>query len=309
MPEPSRHVSHPSISPWRPLRIPLFRNLLIADLVSDIGAFMQTVGAAWLMTTLTSSSLYIALIQTASALPFFLLALPAGSIGDIFDRRKLILGTETWMFAIAMVLAVVTFTGAHDAVALAPAYAGSLARRRHRSSDVARDIPRVGQKGRSHSRSRAERNRVQPGSRRGPGTGGSDHRGCRRCDRFPPQCAFIFGSDLRHLHVETSRAEKRIAGGNARRSQRCGDSLRPLLARNPHAAGAIGNRHLFRQLLFGSSAGGRKGTEQERTRYGFLLGFFGAGAVLGAVVLQRAGSNFPTEAMFRWPRRCSAQFS
>jgi MFS family permease len=51
------------------------------------------------------------LIQTASALPFFLLALPAGSIGDIFDRRKLILGTEIWMFGIAVVLAVVTFSG------------------------------------------------------------------------------------------------------------------------------------------------------------------------------------------------------
>ena len=62
---------------------------------------MQTVGAAWLMTSLTSRPSYIALIQTASALPFFLLALPAGSIGDIFDRRKLILCTETWMFVIA----------------------------------------------------------------------------------------------------------------------------------------------------------------------------------------------------------------
>src|ERR1700691_6793613 len=112
MPESIQRGAPSSVSPWRPLRVGIFRNLLIADLVSDIGAFMQTVGAAWLMTTLTSSSLYIALIQTASALPFFLLALPAGSIGDIFDRRKLVLGTETWMFAIAMVLAVVTFTGA-----------------------------------------------------------------------------------------------------------------------------------------------------------------------------------------------------
>src|ERR1035438_4892358 len=101
-----------SASPWHPLRIRIFRNLLIADLVSDIGAFMQTVGAAWLMTTLTTSSLYIALIQTASALPFFLLALPAGSIGDIFDRRRLILRTETWMFAIAAVIAVTTIAGA-----------------------------------------------------------------------------------------------------------------------------------------------------------------------------------------------------
>src|ERR1700686_4354449 len=110
MPESIQHDAPSSVSPVHPLRIGIFRNLLIADLVSDIGAFMQTVGAAWLMTTLTNSSLYIALIQTASALPFFLLALPAGSIGDIFDRRKLILGTETWMLVVATVLTVVTFT-------------------------------------------------------------------------------------------------------------------------------------------------------------------------------------------------------
>src|SRR5579862_1836018 len=111
MPEPSQGASHPPISPWHPLRIAIFRNLLIADLVSDIGTFMQTVGAAWLMTTLTNRPIYIASIQTASALPFFLLALPAGSIGDIFDRRKLILGTETWMLVIAVVLTVATFAG------------------------------------------------------------------------------------------------------------------------------------------------------------------------------------------------------
>jgi MFS family permease len=99
-----------SQSPWRPLRIPLFRNLLIADLVSDIGTFMQSVGAAWLMTSLTTSPMYVALIQTASALPFFVLALPAGSIGDIFDRRKLILRTELWMLGMAVVLAATTIT-------------------------------------------------------------------------------------------------------------------------------------------------------------------------------------------------------
>lgn len=98
-------------STWRPLRIPIFRNLLIADLVSDVGTFMQSVGAAWLMTSLTTRPFYIALIQTASALPFFVLALPAGSIGDIVDRRKLILGTEIWMLVVASVLAVVTIAG------------------------------------------------------------------------------------------------------------------------------------------------------------------------------------------------------
>src|SRR5277367_738391 len=103
--------AHPSPSPWQPLRNSTFRNLLVSNLISDIGTFMQSVGAAWLMTSLTRNPLYIALIQTASALPFFLLALPAGSIGDIFDRRRLILGTETWMMVIGVLLTVVTFSG------------------------------------------------------------------------------------------------------------------------------------------------------------------------------------------------------
>ena len=54
-------------SPWRPLRTPLFRNLLLADVMSDIGTFMQTVGAAWLMVSLGAGPMYVALTQTASA--------------------------------------------------------------------------------------------------------------------------------------------------------------------------------------------------------------------------------------------------
>src|SRR6202051_3342070 len=100
-----------SASLWRPLRSSTFRNLLIADVVSDVGTFMQSVGAAWLMVSLSAGPMYVALIQTASALPFFLLALPAGAIGDIVDRRKLILFTETWMAAVAIVLAGMTLAG------------------------------------------------------------------------------------------------------------------------------------------------------------------------------------------------------
>jgi MFS family permease len=100
-----------SVSPWRPLKSPTFRNLLIADVISDIGAFMQSVGAAWLMVSLNAGPLYVALTQTASALPFFVLALPAGAIGDIVDRRRLILFTEVWMAAVALTLSVVTLSG------------------------------------------------------------------------------------------------------------------------------------------------------------------------------------------------------
>jgi MFS family permease len=102
---------HPSTSLWRPLRSPTFRNLLTANVVSDIGTFMQSVGAAWLMVSLNAGPMYVALIQTASALPFFLLALPAGAVGDILDRRKIILGTETWMIAVASLVAGLTLAG------------------------------------------------------------------------------------------------------------------------------------------------------------------------------------------------------
>ena len=76
---------------WRPLRTPMFRRLLIADVVSDIGTFMQAVGSAWLMVSIGASPLFVALTQTASTLPFFLFALPAG---DYRRSSKLILYTE-----------------------------------------------------------------------------------------------------------------------------------------------------------------------------------------------------------------------
>src|SRR2546427_738271 len=93
---------------WRPLRVSTFRNLLLADIASDVGTFMQSVGAAWLMVSLNAGPLCVALTQTASSLPFFIFALPAGAIGDIVDRRKLILFTEVWMAGVAIALATVT---------------------------------------------------------------------------------------------------------------------------------------------------------------------------------------------------------
>src|SRR5215468_6352915 len=91
---------------WSPLRNPIFRSLWLADVVSDMGTFMQSVGAAWLMVSLGAGPTLIALTQTASSLPFFLFALPGGAIGDIVDRRKLILCTQYWMVAVASVLAI-----------------------------------------------------------------------------------------------------------------------------------------------------------------------------------------------------------
>src|ERR1700716_1311877 len=87
-PSPEEHHASTTSSVWRPLQRKTFRNLLIADVFSDVGTFMQSIGAAWLMVSLNAGPMYVALTQTASSLPFFILALPAGAIGDIVDRRK-----------------------------------------------------------------------------------------------------------------------------------------------------------------------------------------------------------------------------
>ena len=63
------------------------------------------------MVSLGAEPLNVALIQTATNLPFFLLVLPAGALGDIVDRRRLILVKEAWMLAAALALAAATFLG------------------------------------------------------------------------------------------------------------------------------------------------------------------------------------------------------
>src|SRR6202047_4783369 len=103
--------THEAASLWRPLWTAIFLHLPFAEVVSAVGTLMQGVGAAWLMVSLGTGPMYVALTQTASALPFFVFALPAGAIGDIVDRRRLILYTEFWMVGVAAVLAVVTIAG------------------------------------------------------------------------------------------------------------------------------------------------------------------------------------------------------
>ncbi|MDQ3820388.1 MAG: MFS transporter, partial [Acidobacteriota bacterium] len=95
-------------SAWSPLGHKLFRALWVAAVASNVGTWMHNVGAEWLMTSLAPTPLVVALMQTAENGPMFLLALPAGALADIVDRRRLLLLTQTWMLVSAVALAVVT---------------------------------------------------------------------------------------------------------------------------------------------------------------------------------------------------------
>ena len=98
-------------SAWAPLGNPIFRALWIAAMISNIGTWMQDVGAGWLMTSLTASPLMVALVQAATSFPIMLLALPAGAIADIVDRRHLLMFTQGWMLLAAAVLGALTVSG------------------------------------------------------------------------------------------------------------------------------------------------------------------------------------------------------
>src|SRR5215210_6647434 len=100
-----------SSSSCGPLSRPVFRALWLAALASNIGSLMQGVAAAWLMTSLTSSPVPVALLTTMSNLPLFLVGLPAGAIADMVDRRRLVILTQIWMLAVAALLGVLTILG------------------------------------------------------------------------------------------------------------------------------------------------------------------------------------------------------
>jgi MFS family permease len=112
MNERTRHAE-----PWvdtalAPFRTGIFASIWVASLGSNLGTMVQTVGAAWLMTSLVNSSDMVALVQAASALPIMLLSIPAGAIADIWDRRALMLVALAIMGVTATVLTALAFHGA-----------------------------------------------------------------------------------------------------------------------------------------------------------------------------------------------------
>ncbi len=97
---------------WAPLRHRAFRILFAAQFASNVGTWMQTVGAQWLIGDLGGSPLLVALVQTATSLPVFLLALPSGALGDILDRRRVLLFGQGVMLVAAAAITALTLAGA-----------------------------------------------------------------------------------------------------------------------------------------------------------------------------------------------------
>jgi len=105
------NVSPAAGSAWAPFRHRLFAAMWGAQFVSNVGSWMQTVAAQWLMLTLTSSAVYVTLVQTAASLPIVLFAVLAGTIGDLVDRRRFLLVTQAVMLLAAVALGLLAIAG------------------------------------------------------------------------------------------------------------------------------------------------------------------------------------------------------
>jgi MFS family permease len=98
-------------SAFSPFRHPVYRAIWSANLVSNLGATIQSVAAAWLMTELSSSNQMIGLVQASTTLPIMLFGLIAGAIADNFDRRLVMLAAQIGMLITSAALAVLAWLG------------------------------------------------------------------------------------------------------------------------------------------------------------------------------------------------------
>ena len=286
-----------SSSLWRPLQMPMFRNLLIADVVSDIGTFMQSVGAAWLMVSLGAGPMYVALTQTASSLPFFLLALPAGSAGDIVDRRKLILFTEGWMVCAALALAVLTIGGRITPWLLLMLTFALSAGDAFETPTWRAVLPELVPKEDLVPASALNGIEFNLARAVGPALAGLLISAAGIAAAFVANVVSFLGVILviarwkRPIRKRTAPPET-LTGATvaAVRYIRNSPPIRALLVRT-------GTGMFFASALFALLPTVARGVSNSATGYGLLLGCFGIGAVLGALTMQPLRARWSTEAI------------
>jgi MFS family permease len=97
---------------FAPLAQPVFAVLWVATVLGNIGSFMRDVASSWMVTELSASPAAVALIQTAATLPIFLLAIPAGVLSDILDRRRFLIGVQILLAGVSGTLLYLSKTNA-----------------------------------------------------------------------------------------------------------------------------------------------------------------------------------------------------
>lgn len=278
----------PASSAFSPLRQPVFAVLWAATILGNIGTFMRDVASAWLVTDLSGSPSAVAMIQVAGTLPIFLLAIPAGVLSDIVDRRKLLIGVQALLALVSVVLmglalssrltvellVGLTFVGGVGAALMGPTW----------QSIVPELVPK------SDLRNAVALNSLGFNIARsiGPALGGA------LLVAFG--AAATYGADvLSYVFVIAALVWwRRPAGANDELREQFGGAFRAGL-RYARASGEL-HRVLLRATLFFICASAiwallplvaRRLLDGSAGFYGLLLGAVGTGAIIGAILLPR----------------------
>lgn len=107
-----------SAGSFAPLRQTFFAVLWVATIIGNTGSFIRDVTSAWIMTDLSSSPAAVALVQAAATLPIFLLAIPAGVLSDILDRRKLLIAIQFLLASVSICLMLLSLAGLQSVTSL-----------------------------------------------------------------------------------------------------------------------------------------------------------------------------------------------
>lgn len=118
MTEPLPRLTPVQPGGFAPLKQRLFAVLWVATIVGNTGSFVRDVASAWLMTDLSSSPLAVSMVQAAATLPVFLLAIPAGVLADIFDRRKMLIAIQLLLAGVSVCLALLSVADMHTVASL-----------------------------------------------------------------------------------------------------------------------------------------------------------------------------------------------
>jgi MFS family permease len=284
---------------WRPLRVTVFRNLLIADVISDAGAFMQNVGAAWLMVSLGAGPIYVALTQTAASLPYFLLALPAGSAGDIVDRRKLILFTESWMMGVALILAILTIAGVMSPWILLVLTFALSAGDAFETPAWRAILPELVPKEDLAAASALNGIEFNLARAVGPALAGTIISVAGVATAFVANFLSFFG-----VILVVARWKRPVRSGKRNAPPESFSGATVAVIRYVGHSPAIltvllrtGVVMFFSSALFALLPTVSRSVNQNATGYGLLLGCFGGGAIIGALIMQSARNRWATESI------------
>jgi MFS family permease len=284
-----------------PMRYPVFRAVWLANILSNFGALIQSVGAAWLMMSIARSADMVALVQASIALPVMLLSLAAGALADNRDRRHVMLGTQVFQFAVSVTLALVAWAGAITPWLLlmftfligcgsafnAPAWQASV--RDMVPRDELPGAVALNSVGFNIARSL------------GPAIGGAIVAAAGAAAAFAVNAVSSVGLIAvlaRWRPARLPEAFPRETLGSAMAAGMRYVAMSPAI-----------RRVLWRSLLFGAGASGVVALMPLVARdllgggpltYGLLLGAFGVGAIAGAIAAARLRREFPTEVIVRW---------